>query len=47
MKQFHAWLDSMEPVERGGVITLIVIVLMICMLGLGVKVGQFFGQFLL
>ncbi|WP_170308272.1 hypothetical protein [Parashewanella tropica] len=47
MSDFKKWLESMEPVERGGVITLIIIVLLIMALGLGVQFGQFVGKYLL
>ena len=47
MSEFKKWLDSMEPGERGGVITLLIIVLAISMLGLGVQLGRLMGEYLL
>ena len=47
MLKFKKWLDSIEPEERGGVITLIIIVLVISVFGLGVQLGRFYVEFLL
>lgn len=47
MSSLKKWLESMEPVERGGVITLIVIVLVISMFGLGIQLGELAGKYLL